>query len=135
MLDLPAKRENECTEDYFTRMVEAKGWFELSPLELLALEVFEDLKAEAEGAAQELREMEDERDAYASETDDLRNENYELREVVDDLREEVTSLEGAAEDSGYTSDETTQDDEVEFLKTLVRDLEDELAAIEAGVPA
>jgi len=110
----------ETAEEKFNRLSREKGWFEMTELELLAADVIADLQTEA---AQALSDAESERDDAESERDEYENQVCRLEDDLRELREE------------QAPDETTQDDEVEFLKGLVSDLEDELAAIDAASAA
>jgi chromosome segregation ATPase len=114
----------EDAEHYFNRLVDEKGFLNLTPLEELAVELMADMATELASANEEARDWEMRSDEYESEAMSLRDECAVLE---DDLRE-------AQEENGG-NDETTQDDEVEFLKTLIADLENELAAIDNGAVA
>jgi hypothetical protein len=111
----------ETLEHYFWRTVDEVGYLTLSPLEQLAVDLLEGYRLEAEQHAALVAELEFDRDEYE-------NRAYYLEERVAELESENEQLMEISADA----DETTQDDEVEFLKGLVRDLEDELAAIDAG---
>ena len=113
----------EDSEHYFNRLIDEKGFLNLTPLEELAVELMSDMATELSEANNEARDWECRADEYEGEASALRDE---LAVLEDDLRE-------AEENSG--SDETTQDDEVEFLKTMIADLENELAAIDNGAVA
>ena len=106
----------ETDEEKFERLAHEKGWFDMTELELLALSVITDLHTEAAQAEATLSDVEFERDEYETRV-------CELEDELNQLQEELAP------------DETTQDDEVEFLKGLVSDLEDELAAIDAASAA
>jgi len=123
-MNLPARGMYEDSEHYFTRLAEDKGFLDLTPLEELALEVIKDLNRDYLIMTEERDDMEAQRDEYESEAYGLREE---VAVLEDDLREAREECSG--------SDETTQDDEVEFLKTLIADLENELAAIDNGAAA
>jgi phage host-nuclease inhibitor protein Gam len=121
---MPARGMYEDSEHYFTRMVEEKGYLNLTSLEQLAIDVIQDLNRDYLIMTEERDEMESMRDEYESEAYGLREE---VAILEDDLREAREECSG--------NDETTQDDEVEFLKTLIADLEEELAAIDNGAAA
>lgn len=104
-------------EEQFDRRAAEVGWFELGELERLACEVIDQLKDERVLLEERCFEAEDELSYYQNRVDSLERDNEMLHEL-------------SAE-----ADETTQDDEVEFLKGLVTDLENELAAIDAEAVA
>lgn len=119
-IDIPVRREHECDEDYFWRRIDAIGILELTDMEMLAMDVvmaYHDAVAEAE----------QERDEAQSDASMYEDRCYEYEERIAELERDNEQLMEMSADA----DETTQEDEVEFLKALVRDLEDELAAIDA----
>lgn len=123
-MSLPARGMYEDGEHYFERLIDDKGFLNLTPLEELAIAIIADLQAEVTSAQEEASDWECRADEYEREASDLRDE---VAVLEDDLRE-------AQEENGG-SDETTQDDEVEFLRTMIADLENELAAIDNGAVA
>ena len=124
MTDFLGPGVNETLEDYFTRKENEVGWFNLTEMEKLAIEVIEELRAEVSQAQALCDEMESDRDSFENEASIARDEVEQLEDRISEMEEDDSR-----------NDSTSQDDEVEFLKTLIVDLEEELAAIDAGVVA
>lgn len=126
-----ARREHECNEDYFNRLYDEKGILELTELELLTLEVIADYKQDLEDLKEQLSDKETELMYAESDRAYYESRAYEAEDRIRELEEENEQLMEMSADA----DETTQEDEVDFLRLLVADLEEELAAIDAGVAA
>jgi predicted nucleic acid-binding Zn-ribbon protein len=108
----------ETPEEEYDRLKRDAGWFDETPLERLADKIIPQLQRELNTATVE-------RDEYESEV------SY-LQERVDDL--EQTIHDGIEESRGQDSEQRVEELEVEieFLKTLVADMEEELAALDSA---
>lgn len=116
----------ETPEEAYTRLSREHGWFEETPLERLAATVIAELE-------EEVRDLEDSRDAVDYENSDLLEQigrlESDLLESDDRLQEQQEELRGQDSEQRVEELET----EVEFLKTLVADMEEELAALDVTV--
>jgi predicted RNase H-like nuclease (RuvC/YqgF family) len=100
-------------------------WEDETLLETLAVEIISDLDDEIESLEQQISEIED----SVCEKD---NEISDLESRISGLEEEVWDLEHNEPDDSYDSSRVTElQEEVEFLSTLVADMEEELAVIDS----
>ena len=106
----------ESPEEKYERLKREQGWFDETPLERLADTVIEGLRVE-------LSELDDARIEVDS-------ENCELRDRVDDLEQEARDRDNDERDSERVEE---LENEIDFLKTLVADMEEELAALDVAV--
>ena len=106
-------------EELYTHAQREVGWFCETPLEGLAAKFIEDLQHDISILERDLEEAEQEKADSEYRVDDLEQQNYSLEQELE------------AERDRDDSDEVDElKSEVEFLRTLITDLEEELAAID-----
>jgi len=116
----------ETPEEAYTRLSRERGWFDETPFERLAATVIEELQ-------EEVRDLEESRDAVDYENSDLLEQIGRLESDLHDSEAEVR--EQQEEQRGQDSEQRVEEleTEIEFLKSLVTDMEEELAALDVAV--
>jgi predicted nucleic acid-binding Zn-ribbon protein len=116
----------ETPEEAYTRLSRERGWFDETSFERLAATVIEELQ-------EEVRDLEESRDVVDYENSDLLEQigrlESDLLEADDRLQEQREEQRG--QDSEQRVEELEV--EIEFLKTLVADMEEELAVLDTAV--
>jgi predicted nucleic acid-binding Zn-ribbon protein len=103
-------------EKQYDTLKREQGWFDETPLERLADIVIAGLRVE-------LSELDNARIAVDS-------ENCDLRDRIDDLEQEARDRDDDERESERVEE---LENEIDFLKTLVADMEEELAALDVAV--
>jgi flagellar motility protein MotE (MotC chaperone) len=109
-------------EEQYDNLKHEVGWFDETPLERLADIVITELREELSIAEASRLEAEDEASCLDERVSDLEQEIRNRREDEEEERED--------RDSARVEE---LENEVDFLKTLVTDMEEELAALDVAI--
>ena len=123
------------SDEQYAILANEVGWFDMSPLEKLAAIIIDELRDEIAGfedkLAEETSEIQSRLDESEEELSSSQYRTEDLEQQVRDLEEQVYDLEHSDHDENDSDGVSELEREVEFLNTLVTDMEAELALIDS----